>query len=533
MTAYAGVPTLVKLIGRRDRIRLAVWVYAIAALVAATAYSFRGLYHTVAAREKFGASIRANATLLALDGPLFDSSSTGGLTAWRFAGIAAVIAAMASIFTVIRHTRAEEESGRLELVGAGVVGRFAPITAALYVAVGLNVVAGTLVAVLMIILGTPAAGSVALGAGIAGAGIAFAGIAAVCAQFTEGSRPAIGAALSILAVTFVLRAAGDASNRGSISWLSWLSPIGWAQQVRPYAHERWWVLALGPCLGLVTAMCAYGLVGRRDVGAGLRAPRLGPAAAAPRLRTPYALAWRQQRGSLIGWSIGMVLLGLVFGSSATSVGSLVDTSSQLRDIIDRMGGTHNLTNAYFGATFGICGLIAAAYAIQATLRARSEETALRAEVLLSTPVRRLAFAGSHLLFAAVGAAVLLAGTGFGAGLAYGVARHDVGGQLATLLAAALAQWPAAVVPAAIAALLFGVAPRTTTAAWGILAGFVLLGQIGPLLRLGQPVMDLSPFTHTPKLPGSAVATMPLVILSAVAIALTLAGLAGFRRRDIG
>ena len=440
---------------------------------------------------------------------------------------------MASIFTVIRHTRAEEESGRLELVGAGVVGRFAPITAALYVAVGLNVVAGTLVAVLMIILGTPAAGSVALGAGIAGAGIAFAGIAAVCAQFTEGSRPAIGAALSILAVTFVLRAAGDASNRGSISWLSWLSPIGWAQQVRPYAHERWWVLALGPCLGLVTAMCAYGLVGRRDVGAGLRAPRLGPAAAAPRLRTPYALAWRQQRGSLIGWSIGMVLLGLVFGSSATSVGSLVDTSSQLRDIIDRMGGTHNLTNAYFGATFGICGLIAAAYAIQATLRARSEETALRAEVLLSTPVRRLAFAGSHLLFAAVGAAVLLAGTGFGAGLAYGVARHDVGGQLATLLAAALAQWPAAVVPAAIAALLFGVAPRTTTAAWGILAGFVLLGQIGPLLRLGQPVMDLSPFTHTPKLPGSAVATMPLVILSAVAIALTLAGLAGFRRRDIG
>ena len=533
MTAYVGVPTLIKLIGRRDRIRLAVWVYVIAAFIAATAYSFRGLYHTVSEREAFGASIRANATLLALDGPLFDSSSTGGLTAWRFGGIAAVIAAMASVFTVIRHTRAEEESGRLELVGAGVVGRFAPITAALAVAVGLNIVAGALVAVLMVVLGTTAAGSIALGAGIAAAGIAFAGVAAICAQLTEGSRTATGAAMSTLGVAFVLRAAGDSSPGSGRSFLSWLSPIGWSQQVRPYADERWWVLALGVGFGLLTASVAYALVGRRDVGAGLWQPRLGPAIAPPSLRTPYALAWRQQRGSLIGWSVGMALLGLVYGSSAKSVGSLVNTSSQLRDIVDRLGGTHNLINAYFTATFGICGLIAAAYAIQATLRARSEETALRAELLLSTPVRRFAFAGSHLLFAAVGSAVLLAATGVGAGLAYGVAVHDIGGQIATLIGAALAQWPAAVVPAAIAAVLFGFVPRATTAAWGVLAGFVLLGQIGPLLRLGQPVMDISPFTHTPKLPGSTVTALPLVVLSAVAIALTGAGLAGFRRRDVG
>jgi ABC-2 type transport system permease protein len=533
MTAYAGVPTLVKLIGRRDRIRLAVWVYAIAALVAATAYSFRGLYHTVAAREAFGATIRANASLLALDGPLFDASSTGGLTAWRFAGIAAVIASMASVFTVIRHTRAEEEAGRAELVGAGVVGRFAPMTAALSVAVGLNVVAGALVAVLMMVLGAAVAGSIALGGGIAAAGIAFAGIAAICAQLTQGARTAIGTALATLGVAFVLRAAGDSSGHGGTSWLSWLSPIGWAQQIRPYAHERWWVLALGLGAGAATAAVAFVLIGRRDVGAGLFPARLGPAVGAPRLRTPLALAWRQQRPSLIGWSVGMVLLGLVFGSSAKSVGSLVGTSSQLRDVVDRIGRTHDLTNAYFGATFGICGLIAAAYGVQAVLRARSEETATRAEVLLATPVRRIGFAGSHLLLAAVGSAVLLAATGLGAGLAYGIAMHDVGGQVATLLGAALAQWPAAAVPAAIAVALFGLAPQASNAAWAVLAAFVLLGQIGPLLHVGQPVMDLSPFTHTPKLPGSSVDGLPLVVLAAVAIAVCVGGLAGFRRRDIG
>ncbi|HKE63980.1 MAG TPA: ABC transporter permease [Micromonosporaceae bacterium] len=533
MTQYAGTTALARLIVRRDRIRLGVWVYVIAGLIASTAYSFRGLYQTVAEREAFGASIRANPTLLALDGPIFNASTTGGLTAWRFGGFAAVAAAMASIFTVVRHTRAEEESGRTELVGAGVVGRRAPLTAALTVAIYLNVLAGALTILVMVLLGAGGAGAVALGAGITTCGIAFAGIAAVAAQLTEGSRAANGIGFTVLGVAFVLRAVGDAAHGGTLSFLSWLSPIGWAQQVRPYAGERWWVLALGVGLGLALSGVAYALVARRDIGAGLVPPRLGPASAASGLRNPIALAWRQHRGSLVGWSIGMFLLGVAYGGSAKGVGTLIDTSAQLRDIINRLGGSRGLTNAYFTATLGIGALIAAAYAVQATLRARSEETALRAEVVLATPVRRVAYAGSHLLLAAVGAAILLAATGVGSGLAYGVAVHDVGGQLAALVGAALAQWPAAMVPAGIAALLFGVAPRLTTAAWALLAAFVILGQVGPILRVTQPVMDLSPFTHTPKLPGVGVTYVPFVLLTAVAVGLALVGLAGFRRRDVG
>jgi ABC-2 type transport system permease protein len=303
--------------------------------------------------------------------------------------------------------------------------------------------------------------------------------------------------------------------------------------VRAYAGERWWVLGLGVGLGLVLSGVAYALVGRRDIGAGLLPSRLGPATAAPSLRSALALAWRGQRGSLYGWASGMFLLGLAFGGSAKGVGTLIDTSAQLRDIVNRLGGSRGLTNAYFTSTLGICALIASAYAVQAALRTRSEETALRAEVLLSTPVRRIAFAGSHVLIAAAGAAFLLLATGVGAGLAYGAAVHDVGGQLASLIGASLAQWPAAVVPAAIAVALFGFVPRATTAAWVVLAAFVLLGQIGPLLRVGQPVMDLSPFTHTPKLPGGGASALPLVMLTLVALVVAAIGLAGFRRRDVG
>lgn len=533
MKAFVGTSALTRLIQRRDRIRLTIWVYVLVGLIASTAYSFRGLYHTVAERAAFGASIRSNATLLALDGPLFNTTTTGGLTAWRFGGIAAVVAAMVSVFTVIRHTRAEEESGRVELVGAGVVGRLAPLTAALTVAVSVNVVAGALITLVMALFGAGGAGAIALGAGIAAAGMAFAGVAAVAAQLTEGSRAANGIALTVLGVAFVLRAIGDAAHGGTLSWFSWLSPIGWAQQVRPYADERWWVLALGIALAVVLSGIAYALVGRRDIGAGLLPARLGSPVAAPLLRTPLALAWRQHRASLFGWTTGLLLLGLAYGSAAKGVGELIDTSSQLRTFIDRLGGARGLTNAYFTAVLGICALVASAYAVQATLRARSEETAMRADVLLATPVRRLSFAGTHLVIAAVGCAVLLVATGLGAGLAYGIAIHDIGGQIGVLVGAAIAQWPAAVVPAAIAALLFGVAPRATVAAWGLLAAFVVLGQVGPLLRLNQTVMDLSPFTHTPKLPGSEVTALPFTVLTAVAIGLTAVGLIGFRRRDIG
>jgi len=337
----------------------------------------------------------------------------------------------------------------------------------------------------------------------------------------------------VLGIAFVLRAVGDAAHGGRLSFLSWLSPIGWAQQVRPYAGERWWVPALGVGLGVALAGVAYALVARRDIGAGLVPPRLGPATAPPSLRTSLALAWRQQRGSLLGWSVGMFLLGLAYGGSAKGVGTLIDTSAQLRDVIERMGGSRGLTNAYFVATLGICALIASAYAVQAALRARSEETAQRAEVLLATPVRRFAFAGSHALLGAAGAAVLLLVTGIGAGLAYGVAIHDVGGQLGSLVGAALAQWPAAVVPAAITLALFGFVPRFTTAAWAVLGAFVLLGQVGPLLHVGQPVMDLSPFSHTPKLPGVDITFVPFVSLTVIALAVAAFGLAAFRRRDIG
>lgn len=109
---------------------------------------------------------------------------------------------------------------------------------------------------------------------------------------------------------FLLRAAGDAAGpEGRVAWLSWLSPIGWAHLVRPYAGEQWWLLA--PILALAVALFAVAavLTARRDLGAGMFAARLGRAAAAPRFGSAVALAWRLHRRALTGWTIGFVVIG--------------------------------------------------------------------------------------------------------------------------------------------------------------------------------------------------------------------------------
>jgi len=76
-------------------------------------------------------------------------------------------------------------------------------------------------------------------------------------------------------------------------------------------------------------------------------------------------------------------------------------------------------------------------------------------------------------------------------------------------------------------------PRWSVAlAWSALLVCVLFGQLGTLLEVPQPVLNISPFTHLPAVPADDPAVTPTVVLSLVAVALAGAGLVLFRRRDL-
>src|SRR6478609_7070301 len=99
-------------------------------LPAGTAAQYVKLYPTREALEQVTGVVNSP-SLVALNGPLFGTGSISGLTAWKILATELILVGLMAIFTVVRHTRAEEEAGRLELLGAGVLGRYAPLTAAL------------------------------------------------------------------------------------------------------------------------------------------------------------------------------------------------------------------------------------------------------------------------------------------------------------------------------------------------------------------------------------------------------------------
>jgi ABC-2 type transport system permease protein len=515
---------LLRLALRRDRAMIPAWVLTLAALAALTAGSYADLYDTEAARRQVAQTLADTPATLALYGRIY-GDSIGAITAWRLGGLAVALGAVMGILLVVRHTRAEEDSGRAELVAAGAIPRRGPLAAALSVAGGASLLLGLLVAFGLIASGLPAGGSLALGAAFAGAGIVFAGVAAVTAQVADSSRTANQLALAALGGAFLIRAIGDAGPH----WLSWLSPLGWTQQLRPFAGDRWWVLLPILALAALAVAAAFRLAAHRDLGAGLLPARPGPARG--ELRTALDLAWRLQRGLLAGWVAGFAVAGAAIGAVAKDVGDIIGASQGVRDALAKLGGHQTLTDAYLAASLGLLGLIAAAYTVQAVLRLRAEETSGRAEPILATPTGRAAWALSHLLVALAGTAGVLGAAGLLAGLAHALMTGDAG-QLPRVLAAALAQVPAAWVLGGAAALLFGALPRASAGAWAVLAACLVVGELGEVFDLPQGLIDLSPFRHAPQLPGGEVTLAPLW-LAVLAAGLAAAGVAALQRRDVG
>lgn len=529
MSPFAGTGMLVRAAVRRDRIQLIAWVAGLLLLLLSTASSFSSLYPTVDDRLAVARSIETTPSFRALYGVVYNPTSLGSLVAWRLVGGLVLGLGLMNLLLTVRHTRGDEESGRAELIGAGAVGRLAPIASAFALTGLANLAFVVIAAVGLTAMGLGAAGSLALPLTVAVAGWVFAGVAALTAQLARTARGAGGLAGAALGLAYLLRVAGDAGN----GVLSWLSPMGWAQQTRAFADERWWLPALSLAVAGVFAAAAVAMAARRDLGAGVLPDRAGRATAAPSLSGPFGLAWRLQRGVLIGWAAGFAAVGAVVGAIAKDVGSFVDNSPQMADYIRQIGGEDAIVDAYVSAVLGLLAMAAAGYVLQATLRIRGEETSTRAEQVLAGSVSRWSWAAGHVVCAAVGTAVVLAAAGVTMGLAHGLRTGDVAGQLPRLVESALVQVPAAWVLGGLAILLIGFAPRALALAWAALGAVILIGWIGPALELPQAVLDVSPFTHTPLFPLTDVTWTPLVLLAAVAAALALAGLSGLRRRDLG
>jgi ABC-2 type transport system permease protein len=529
--SLAGLGILIRLVLRRDRIRMLLWFVGIVGLVVATAASITGVYNTPAQLEQYAQIVRGNSALIVQAGPGYglDDPTTGAVMmnevgVWTLIGVA-----LMSVFMTVRHTRTEEETERAELVRAAPVGRHAQLMATMVGVTVANVLVAAGVVVSLLLYDLPAVGSIAFGLAIIGSGLVFAGVAAVAAQVASGARAALAIGGAAIGFSFVLRAVGDVSD-GWLSWLTWLSPPGWGQAIRAFADERWWVLVLPLVAASALVYVAIQLQNRRDFGSGMIPQRPGRADASPWLAGPLGLAVRLQRATVIGWTVGVGLIGFFYGIVADEAESIVEDSPEMAEFFAALGES-SITDAFLATAVLMLALVATGFTISSVLRLRSEELAGRADPILATPTSRRRWVLSHLAVAVGGTVIIMVVTGLATGVGFALASGDFG-KVPSILGAALVMIPAMLVLGAFAMMLYGFSPRWAPFAWAGFAWAIVAGLFGTVIDIPEWALDISPFGHVPAIPASSFELLPVVLLCTIAVALTWVGLVAITRRDI-
>ena len=529
--SFTGTPTLVRLALRRDRLRLALWTLGIVGTCSASAAAVQGTYSTPAKISTYAAAGDSAASRIT-SGRQVALDTVDGITANEITLFATLGVTLMVVFTVVRHTRAEEESGAAELVRAGVVGRHAAQLAALVVALAAAALTSVLLTVALIGFGLDATGSIAFGAEMAMLGLLFAGLAAAAAQVTASARGALAIAGGMLGASYVIRGVGAIAE----SWLYWISPFGWAQGVDAYGDERWWLLGVLLAAAAACFWLAVWLTARRDAGVGLLATRPGsPRASAP-LGTTWGLALRMQRGLLIGWLVGLAALAAIYGSILPEVPELFAGNEDLLASMGISAGAgETLIAAFLAYTNLTLGVIGAIFGVASVLRLRSEEETGRLEAVLATRVTRARWLAGSLAISVVGVVLVAAAMGVGLVLGYlPVATDETDGtRVSDLVLGTLAELPAMLLVAALAFVIVAWLPRRTALAWAVVGWVVLEAFLGDTLKLPDAVRSASPFFHLPSYPSDPWTAGPSLALLALTAAVAVLGFVGHRRRDLG
>jgi ABC-2 type transport system permease protein len=527
MTSLAGTSGLVLLLLRRDRVRITVWVLAMTALTYASGSAMDTTFPTQASIDSYAGSMATSPSVVFLAGPPVALDTLPGIVLNKVSFVGLVGVCLMAVLQVVRHTRAEEEVGRAELVRSAVVGRDAAVVATLLVTGGAGLLVGLGQVLATAAAHVPVGDALLYGASVAVLGLVFAATALCTAQVVTHARAASGAALALFGVAYVVRGAGDVQENG----LVWLSPIGWSQATHATGTDAtWWPLVVPVVATVLLVGLAGWLQGLRDVGAGLFAGRPGHAEAPPSLGSALGLAYRTQRGSLLGWVAGLFTLGAVYGSLTQGVEDLARSNPTLEEFL-RAAGRGSLVDSFLSTMLLVLALLAGAYAVASALRLTSEETSGRLEPLLATGLSRARWMLGTLAMTALGSAAVLLAAGLGLGATYALSTADAD-DLVRIAGLQLVYLPAVLVPAGLVALVHGGRPGYAKVVWAVLAVWFVLGYLGGLLNAPDWLVRSSPFSRTPAVPVADLSMTAPAVIAVVALLLTAGGVLALRHRDI-
>jgi len=511
------------------RTRTIAFAYVFAAYGWLQAKGYHSAYPTLADRMAFARTFAGNDAIRLFYGYPYDVVTIGGYAAWRVGGTLALAAAAFGVLAAVRALRTEEEAGRAEIVLAGTVSRMIAFTSSMIaIALGVAILwAAELVGFL--IGGLPFGGSAYLALATASVVVVFVGIGAVASQLASSRRTALALGIGAAALFWLLRVVSDIV--GGAEWVRWVTPLGWAEELRPFAGPHPLILVL-PAVATVPLLLVAARMSRtRDVGTGLVPTKDTARPSSRLLSSPTALALRRQRGVLAAWVLGIAAFAVVLGAISTSV-SAAGISSKLQKEFAKFGSGSIVTPVgYLSFVFIVFIFAMCLFACSQMGFARQEEADQQLETLLAQPTSRYRWLGGRLLLAAV-AVCFLAGLG-GLVAWAGSASQGVAVSLPQLLEAGANCIPISLMVLGVAALIYSVLPRASSAiSYSLVTVMFLWYLVGSLLGVPQWLVDLTPFRHIGLVPTQSFEVEAALVMVAVGVAAATAALVCFRRRDL-
>ena len=521
---------LLRLILRRDRVRIAIWLVGITLLTVVVASAYTELASTEQERQVMAETMR-NPAMTAMLGPGYglDDYTIGAMMGHQMLLFTALAVAIMCIFLVARHTRGDEEYGRIEMLRSLPVGRLSNLSATGLVLLGSCLLIMLMVGISLSALGIESldwSGSLLYGAALAATGLFFGAVTALFAQLAETTRGTVGWSVALLLLAYLIRAIGDVGNEV----IAWLSPLGWIVRSQVYVNNYWnpvFLTALAASMVFAFALYLHSI---RDLEAGFIPARPGRRSASRFLQTPLGLAVRLQRTALIAWAVGLFVLGASYGSVLGDLEVYLETMDLIQLMLPAVEG-FSLTEQFLPMLFSVISIVSTIPVLLMLLKLNAEENLNRTEPLLARSVSRNRLMSSYFGIALVVSMVvqLLAVLGMWSA---GVAVMEDPMAFETIFNAGIVYLPAIWVMMGIAVLLIGFVPRWAGGIWLYLGYSFLVVYIGELLQIPQWMANLSPFGHIPKIPIEDFSWPIFLVLTLLAVGFVVAGFMGYGRRDI-
>ncbi len=512
-----------------------VWGLGFGSYVAVSSLGYASSYSTPAEREQFARLFGANAAVNALIGPARRLDTVTGFTAWRSLGVLGVVGAIWGLLAATRLLRGEEDAGRWELLLSGHATRRGATGQTLAgLAAGLVALWATTSAIVAV-AGRSATARISpraalfMGAALVAPAVVFVAVGALTSQLAATRRQAAGWAGGLLAVAYVVRMVAGSSSR--LSWLRWLSPLGWVEQLHPLTGSAG--PAFLPIVALVAVLVATSLAvaGRLDLGGSVVRDRVSSEPRTRLLGSPLGLAARLGRSVILAWTLGIAAMSLLMGVLARTAGRSMEGSAGLAQLLARMGARGSGAAAYLGLAFLVVGVLIAFAAAGQVAHAREEEAEGRLDQLLARPVGRTRWLSGRVLL--IVAVVAVEGCVAGLVAWLGSASQHTGIGFSMVVESGLNVVAPALLVAGIGVLALGAAPRATSAiTYGFLVWSALLQFIGGFVQANHWLLDTSIFHHMTAAPAVAPdwGTAAVIVLVAAVSAATGAVL--FHRRDV-